>query len=94
MSNNIGPEDSVLRRHFQSTMELQRARALRQPPTDSVLRRHYNQLHASEPLRTRAVPQATSSAPPPRQPSPKPEPPPATRNEGGGLLGWLRRLFG
>ncbi len=34
------PEDSVLRRHFESTVELNRQRWLETPPSDSILRRH------------------------------------------------------
>jgi hypothetical protein len=34
------PEDSILRRHFDSTVELNRQRWLLSPPSDSMLRRH------------------------------------------------------
>lgn len=34
------PEDSILRRHFDSTTEMKRELWLQTPPSDSVLRRH------------------------------------------------------
>ncbi len=34
------PEDSILSRHFESTVELNRQRWLQNPPSDSILRRH------------------------------------------------------
>jgi hypothetical protein len=37
------PEDSVLRRHFESAAALKSQAWLQHPPSDSVLRRHYEQ---------------------------------------------------
>lgn len=34
------PEDSTLKRHFESTVEMKRQRWLEIPPSDSILRRH------------------------------------------------------
>ena len=34
------PEDSTLKRHFESTVEMKRQRWLQIPPSDSILRRH------------------------------------------------------
>lgn len=69
------PEDSTLRRHFESAAGFRRQARLAQPPTDSVLRRHYEQLRQIE------APTAPSVSP-----TPQPE-------SGGGLFGWLKRLF-
>ena len=38
------PEDSTLRRHYESAAAFRRRARLAQPPSDSVLRRHYEQL--------------------------------------------------
>ena len=75
-------------------------------PTDSVLRRHHEQMQqaagsnadgdrAEEPTR----PAATPPEPPAGRPEPTPAPrpaatAPATSDQGGGFLGWLKRLFG
>ena len=99
------PTDSVLRRHHE-----QMQRAARDVPTDSVLRRHYEQMQqaagsnadgdrAEEPVK----PAATPPEPPAGRPEPTPAPQPAatapatapaTSDQGGGFLGWLKRLFG
>jgi hypothetical protein len=34
------PEDSILKRHFESTVEMKRQRWLEIPPSDSILNRH------------------------------------------------------
>jgi hypothetical protein len=34
------PEDSILKRHFDSTVEMKRQKWLQLPPTDSILSRH------------------------------------------------------
>lgn len=34
------PEDSILKRHFESTVEMKRQRWLQAPPSDSMLNRH------------------------------------------------------
>ena len=90
------PEDSTLRRHYESAARFRHEAFLSEPPTDSVLRRHYAQLHAAPPAaRGAARPQpapkpaaAARPAPPPR-PVQAPSPPPSP-----GFWGWLRRLFG
>jgi hypothetical protein len=41
------PEDSVLRRHFESAAEMKRQLWLKQGPSDSVLRRHHDQMQQS-----------------------------------------------
>lgn len=99
MLNPPLPTDSVLRRHA----EAERNRQLGLPPTDSVLQRHHAQLQG---MATPAVPAAAAppraAAMPAARPAPAPAPvvaaapkvaPPAAP-AGGGLLGWLKRLFG
>jgi hypothetical protein len=88
------PEDSTLRRHFESAAELRRQERLKHPPTDSVLRRHYEQLHglsaaAAESRRT-AHPRHRAAPTLGKAPTGRAAPPP-TR---GGFVGWLSRLFG
>ena len=76
------PEDSTLRRHYESAAAFRRQARLAQPPTDSVLRRHYEQLRSVASAATGGgggSPQA---------------PQPAEPETGGGLFGWLKRLFG
>ena len=75
-------------------------------PTDSVLRRHYEQMQQAaessadaDRAEQPAQPAATSPEPPAGRPEPTPAPQPAatapaTSDQGGGFLGWLRRLFG
>ena len=102
------PEDSVLRRHFESAAAMRRSEWLQKPPTDSVLRRHYEQLRqataAAPSLGTGARPAGAGTvsptAPPPR-PAPPPQHPPAAAQAAareperrGGFFGWLGRLFG
>ena len=88
------PEDSTLRRHYESAAELRRRERLQQPPTDSVLRRHFEQLHGMTKAAVQAPPSAQPRhrATPPlgRVPTGHAAPPP-TR---GGFVGWLSRLFG
>ena len=93
------PTDSVLRRHHE-----QMQRAARDVPTDSVLRRHYEQMQqaaganggggrAEEPAQPGR--HATRAGRPEPTPAPRPAATaPATSDQGGGFLGWLRRLFG
>ncbi len=87
------PQDSVLSRHFDSTVAMQREIWLTSVPSDSTLRRHNT---------TPAVP---SAAPSSRQPRHQPARPTAIRYpaeaataegsaQGGGLFGWLSGLFG
>lgn len=40
MPHQTFPEDSILKRHFESTVEMKRQRWLQLPPTDSILYRH------------------------------------------------------
>jgi hypothetical protein len=41
MMNNLNfPEDSILKRHFDATVEMKRQMWLQNPPTDSILHRH------------------------------------------------------
>lgn len=40
MNRQTFPEDSILKRHFDSTVEMKRQRWLQLPPTDSILYRH------------------------------------------------------
>ena len=96
------PTDSVLRRHYEQMQE-----AARLVPTDSVLRRHYEQMQeaarssvaavaAPEPAAP-AAPEPPAASRPAAAPEPAPSPPPsapAAPGQGGGFLGWLKRLFG
>ena len=73
------PTCSVQRRHALS----EHARVLGLPPSDSVLRLHYEQLlSAQRPV----LAAATAAASVARSAAPS--------TSGGGLFGWLRRLFG
>ena len=95
------PTDSVLRRHFEQMQQ-----AARDVPTDSVLRRHHEQMQqaarsSAEPDKAPepAEPASKPPEPPASQPEPAPAPQPtsgvpADSSQGGGFLGWLRRLFG
>lgn len=81
------PSDSVLRRH--ALTEYQRLLGL--PPTDSVLRRHFEHLPSSASRAAPVLPAAASSShDAPRSHAQAP----ARASSGGGLMGWLRRLFG
>ncbi len=90
------PQDSTLRRHYESAKRF----AADRPPSDSVLRRHYEQ-------RRLAITQGSVRAAAPRPaPAPKPAPAatparkpqqPATTREArndGGFFAWLKRFFG
>jgi hypothetical protein len=44
------PEDSVLRRHFDSTVDFKRQLWLQTPPSDSILRRHAGRLDGHTPV--------------------------------------------
>ena len=99
------PTDSVLRRHYEQMQQ-----AARDVPTDSVLRRHHEQMQqaarsSAGPARAPepAEPASTPPEPPASQPEPapapepapsRPAPAPAASGQGGGFLGWLKRLFG
>ena len=91
------PTDSVLRRHHE---QMQAARS--SVPTDSVLRRHYEQMQQatrSSGGSSRAPEPAAPASPRREQPTPavsRPAatPEPAASSQGGGFLGWLKRLFG
>ena len=91
------PTDSVLRRHHE---QMQAARA--SVPTDSVLRRHYEQMQQaarSSGGSSRAPEPAAPASPRREQPTPAASrpaaaPEPAASSQGGGVLGWLKRLFG
>ena len=80
------PTDSVLRRHHE---QMQAARS--SVPTDSVLRRHYEQMQQA--ARSSG---GSSRAPEPAAPASarREQPTPAASSQGGGFLGWLKRLFG
>jgi hypothetical protein len=93
LSNDL-PTDSVLRRH--AVTEKQRILGL--PPTDSVLRRHYEQLQAAlqdggqaDAAAARVAPRASTAGPTASTARTTAATPSAS---GGGLMGWLRRLFG
>jgi hypothetical protein len=77
--HNDLPTCSVQRRHAMA----ERARVLGLPPSDSVLRRHYEQLLGAQ--RPAAAEAGVASAARRRA---------APASAGGGLMGWLRRLFG
>ena len=85
------PTDSVLRRHYE---QMQHAASL--VPTDSVLRRHYEQMEQAARSGVGSGPAAEPAqpaAPPPETPAASRPAPPAPA-EGGGFLGWLKRVFG
>lgn len=82
------PEDSILRRHAET--ERQR---LGVPPTDSILRRHYDQLQSAAPAAA-ASPVRSATVTPINRPQPAAAPArEAQPAQGGGLLGWLKRLL-
>jgi hypothetical protein len=76
------PEDSILRRHFEAAVEMNRQMWLQMPPSDSVLRRHAMSMsmHSSSAPKTAPVSHAAT-------------PPPKAASSGKGLIGWLRGLF-
>lgn len=89
------PEDSTLRRHFESA---QRFRA-DEPPSDSVLRRHYNQRRqafidsiTSKPAAQKPAARRTTAPPPQKQPTQQPVC--ESHGDNGGFFAWLKRLFG
>ena len=88
------PEDSVLRRHFESAAEVNRQARLREPPTDSTLRRHYDQMRqvaAGIPgFQAQEAPRGAGKETTPGAGLRSPAEPP----RGGGLFAWLRGLFG
>lgn len=97
------PTDSVLRRH--AITERNRAAGL--PPSDAVLRRHHDQwmsvllatppTFAPRPAAAAAAPArpaASAAKPAAAAAAPAAAAASASAPSGGGLLGWLRRLFG
>ena len=104
------PEDSVLRRHLKSAIDLgQRPLGV---PEDSVLRRHFlaalgvanvsskttstsihNTIAIPSPKPTRAQPDAITRPRPAAEREEK-KTVEATNVNNGGLMGWLKRLFG
>jgi len=87
------PQDSVLSRHFDSRVAMQRDAWLKTPPSDSTLRRHN-----SAPVFAAASP---SGQAPRRQPArastirhPAEAAAPAASAQGSGFFGWLFGLFG
>jgi hypothetical protein len=76
MSIRNYPEDSVLRRHFESAAAIRRGDWLAQPPTDSVLRRHHEQLRQAASAGTATVARPAVSRTPSPTASARPEPPP------------------
>ncbi len=87
------PKDSVLIRHFDSMVEMQREAWLKHPPSDSILHRHYlaanldANIRASQP--PRKEPRRASTITHPAEASR-----PVTAAPGGGFFGWLFGLFG
>ena len=63
--------------------------SVQSPPEDSVLRRHWAQLQQMN----AAAPRAAATPAKPRPASVSASPPQASA-EGGGIMGWLKRLFG
>lgn len=78
------PSDSVLRRHALTEYH----RMLGLPPTDSVLRRHFDSLPKTAFSPAAAAPATRGAAHPSARPAA------SAPAGGGGLMGWLRRLFG
>lgn len=85
------PEDSTLRRHYESAAEFRRQARLAQPPTDSVLRRHYEQLKGAASATSGSAAPATGAAAAPQSDSTESV---AGSETSGGFFGWLKRLFG
>lgn len=85
------PEDSILKRHFEATVEMKRQQWLQQPPTDSVLRRHAmspdnhttSRSNATAAKRTSPKPSTTAAAPTAQR-----------ANEEKGFFARLLALFG
>ncbi|MCB1786297.1 MAG: hypothetical protein KDJ33_08610 [Gammaproteobacteria bacterium] len=104
------PEDSTLRRHHESAAAFAWQAFLALPPSDSVLRRHYEQqrVAVANPVPNRPTAAPDPAADPAADPAPtRPAPVAGVRREtttgarprpaestGGGLFGWLKRLFG
>jgi hypothetical protein len=58
------PEDSILKRHFESTVEMKRQKWLQTPPSDSILNRHaMSQQNQAAPAATSRSEQVRESAP-------------------------------
>jgi hypothetical protein len=80
------PEDSVLSRHFEATVELKRQILLQTPPSDSVLRRHA--MSPSSHPTTRSVTGKNRAHVPPASAASRQAP------EEKGFMAWLFGLFG
>jgi hypothetical protein len=87
------PEDSTLRRHYESAAAFKREAWLSEPPADSVLKRHYEQLHGiSTTESTSSKPSSQSQSQSQSQSAESNQVPPEPAS-GGGFFGWLKRLF-
>ena len=83
------PEDSTLRRHYVSAAAIRLQEFLAMPPSDSTLRRHYEQRIGAQGAAASPLDSTANSAN-----GVGPLSTAETASKGGGLLGWLRRLFG
>ncbi|MET0069210.1 MAG: hypothetical protein ABW096_04170 [Candidatus Thiodiazotropha sp.] len=86
------PEDSVLKRHFEATVEMKRQTWLQRPPSDSILNRHASSMDIQSLSRSagsakRARPTASSAA---SSSAPRA---PRTETEEKGFFAWLMGLF-
>ncbi|MBT2971773.1 MAG: hypothetical protein KME56_07735 [Candidatus Thiodiazotropha sp. (ex Ctena orbiculata)] len=86
------PEDSVLKRHFDATVELKRQTWLQSPPSDSILNRHaasmdIQSLSRSAGSTKRATPTASMAA------SSSAARTPQSEVEEKGFFAWLLGLF-
>ncbi|MEJ2453564.1 MAG: hypothetical protein P8103_05345 [Candidatus Thiodiazotropha sp.] len=82
------PEDSILSRHFESTVELNRQRWLQSPPSDSILRRHAMSQSNQADMRSES-PTASRQATAASSPSPA-----AVRNATTDNRGFFSKLIG
>ncbi len=83
------PEDSVLKRHFDASVEIKRQMWLQLPPTDSVLNRHA--VHQGGRPGSSAAPRRAAPAPAVAPASARPVP--QARSEPKGFFAWLSGLF-
>ena len=102
------PQDSVLRRHFESALSYEVMGDKGPRPTDSVLVRHYDaavdaevaaRMSSGAPASSAAPsapPTAARPAAPPSAPAAAAAPAaePQRPADDGGFFGWLKRLFG
>ncbi|MBT3046804.1 MAG: hypothetical protein G8D61_20820 [gamma proteobacterium symbiont of Ctena orbiculata] len=87
------PEDSVLKRHFEATVEMKRQTWLQRPPSDSILNRHASSMDIQSLSRSagstkRARPTTSSAAASSSAPRA-----PRTETEEKGFFAWLMGLF-